>query len=180
MPDVDVNLAKAVSGEGLQLFKQNLDKKYVKTVNGVAVDPATGAVVVGPEAIAYGDNSNIKAALDALNDKVNYVPIQINSLSNDVNTVEKGTKVRTVNVSWALNNAKLASAQLNKVDLTADELKAGKKTFTYPAPAEGSKDPDPALVADTTFTLNVTDDHEGTATKTTGVYFKNKKILGCW
>lgn len=122
------------------------------------------------------DYPNVQAALDAINDKINYVPIAINSLSNNINTVEKGTKVRAVDVSWSFNNAVLQGATLNGTALTADELKANKKSFTYPAPTGNGTDP--ALVEDTTFTLVATDTHKATATKTTGIYFKNQKYWG--
>lgn len=132
------------------------------------------------EEVTYNnaDYPNVQEALDAINDKINYVPIAINSVSNNVNTVEKGTKIRAVDVSWSFNNAVLQGATLNGTALTADELKANKKSFTYPAPAEGSTAADPALVKDTTFTLVATDTHKATATKSTGIYFKNQKYWG--
>lgn len=169
---------KLVTGARLALYTGEAAKTYAKTVNDVPIDKNTGNIALGSDKIPYGEDSNVKAELDAINDKINYVPIVINSVSNNVNTVEKGTKVRAVDVSWSLNNAVLQGATLNGTALTADELKANKKSFTYPAPAEGSTAADPALVKDTTFTLVATDTHKATATKSTGIYFRNQKYWG--
>lgn len=173
----DENATLAVSAAQLKRVTDKIKQEYIKTVNGVA--GTDGAVTLNPDAIPYGDNSNVKAALDAINDKINYVKINIDSLTNDVGTVEKGVKVRAVTVSFAFNTqagAVLKAATLNGTALTADELKAGKKAFSYPAPTGNAADP--ALVKDTTFTVVATDSHDASVTKTTGVYFQNKKYWG--
>lgn len=176
MAEQDVNLMKPVNGHGIQVMKQNNDKTYAKKVNNVGIDPATGNITLGSNNIPYGTDSNVQAEIDAIKDKINYVPIVITSFSNNVNTVEKGTKVRAVDVTWSFNNAVLQGATLNGTALTADELKAKKKSFAYPEPTGDAADP--ALVKDTVFTLVATDTHKATATKTTGVYFKNQKYWG--
>lgn len=171
----DVNLTKPASGLSLQIMAEEVGKHYAKTVNNKAIDQTNGNITLTPADIAYGD-STLQAVVDALNDKVNYVKIAISSLTNDVGAVERGTKVRTVNISWKLSGSDPVKATLNGTDLTADELKAGKKTFSYPAPAAGGTDP--ALTVDTKYTLYVKDDHDGDATSSTIVDFKDKKYWG--
>ncbi len=160
-----------MNGERLQLFKQNADKTYAKTVNNVAIDKNNGNISLDASKIPYGD-STVKAVLDDLN----YVKVQINSMSNNVNTAEKGAKVRAVTVSWALNNAVITGAALNGTALTETEWKAGKKDFSYPEPAE--RETDTAITANTTFTLVATDNRDATASRSTSISFKNGKYYG--
>lgn len=172
----DANLEYIVQGKNLQLLKQNMDKTYAKTVNTVPIDQANGNITLNSDNIPYGDDSNVKAALDAINDKLNYKPITISSLTNSVGTVEKGSKVRAVTVSWKFGGSAPVTATLNGTALTSAELTAGKKDFSYPAPTgDGS---DPALVTDTQFTLSATDDHKTAVSGSTSVLFKNKKYWG--
>lgn len=161
---------KYASLAALQYFKQKLDGAFAKTVNNVAIDK-NGNITLDPSQIAYKDGS-VKDALDNLL----YVKVAVNSVSNDVNNVELGTKVRAVTVSWIFNDAVITGATLNGTALTADELKAGKKAFTYPEPTGDAKDP--ALVATTEFKVTATDNRNATASKSTWVSFKLKKYYG--
>lgn len=167
------DLEKKVNGERLQQFAGEIKKKFTQTVNGTGIDDK-GNVQLDASKIPYDDTQSVGDVLADLK----YVSIGINSITNNVGTVEKGSKVRTVKVSWAFNNAVVKSATLNKIALTADELKAKSKTFSYPAPAEGSTDADPALTADTAFTLVGTDNRNATSTKSTSVLFRNGKYYG--
>lgn len=173
MADTDVNLTKKVNGAKLKLFKTQIDAHFAKTVNETGIDDK-GNITLDASKIPYDDTQSVGDVLADLK----YVPISVISVTNDVGTVEKGQKVRAVTVSFGFNNAVVKGATLNKVALTADELKAKKKSFSYPAPAEGSTDPDPALTADTTFTLVGTDNRGATSTKSTTVFFRNGKYYG--
>lgn len=173
MADTDVNLTKKVNGAKLKLFKSQIDAHFAKTVNETGIDDK-GNITLDASKIPYDDTQSVGDVLADLK----YVAVGINSVSNSVGTVEMGTKVRTVTISWTFNKAVIKGAQLNKADLTADELKAGKKTYNYPAPAEGSTAADPALVTDTAFTLTATDNRGATATKSTSIYFRNGKYYG--
>lgn len=91
-----------------------------------------------------------------------YVPIEITALSNDVGTVELGTKVSQVTISWSLNKDPV-SQYLDGVEVDA-ALRS--KTLTGLS-----------IVEDTSFTVKAMDEREAadqTSTKITflnGVYF---------
>lgn len=173
MADVDANLAKKINGERLQQFAGEIKGHFAQTVNSTGIDNK-GNIALDASKIPYDDTQSVGDVLADLK----YVKVAINSISSSVPSIEKGNKLREVTISWAFNGAAIKSATLNKVALTADELKAGKKVFSYPAPAEGSQDADPALVDDTEFKLEATDNRDATAAKSAWVSFQSGKFYG--
>lgn len=92
-----------------------------------------------------------------------YVPIVITKVTNNVGTVEIGTVVNTVTVSWSLN--KLPSKQT----LGSTELSVDARSATLS---------DMNLTGDKTFSLVVTDERGATDSATTSISFLNGVYYG--
>ena len=148
------------------------------TINEVVVVKGPNEVVVaavglrgppGPEggvadtlpatAITYdGEYATVEDALNALL----YVAPHINSLSNNVGTVEIGSTVTDVVVSWSLNKT-----------VTSQTL-----TDTSPAPSDRSHDfSSVSLTSNKTYSLNVSDG-SNSAGASTSVSFLPKRYFG--
>lgn len=129
---------------------------------GAAFDAETGTLNVTGGAsdaggITYGDKT-VKEVLDELT----YVAIQISSFTNNVNVAEVGSTVDAVTLAWSTNKTPTTV----KLDGTAQD-----------AASKGAALTKLGLTKDKTWTLEVGDGTK-TATKTTSVYFKNKKYVG--
>jgi hypothetical protein len=93
-----------------------------------------------------------------------YKPITVSSFTNNVNTVEIGSTVNSVTLSWKLNK----DAVMANIDSTAvDTSQNGSLVLT-----------DLAIKANKTWTLKVSDERETTASKTTAVTFLNGVYYG--
>lgn len=92
-----------------------------------------------------------------------YVPIAINSFTNNVNTVEMGQTITEVTLSWTLNK----EPEAQSVDGTTVEKTLRTLALTGQA-----------ITADKTFTLSATDERDKTVTKTTAIYFRNGVYWG--
>lgn len=92
-----------------------------------------------------------------------YVPIEISSFTNNVNTVEMGSTVTDVTLSWVLNK----EPESQKVDNETVEKSIRTKQFT------GQE-----IKTDKTYTLSATDEREKTVTKTTKITFLNGVYWG--
>lgn len=92
-----------------------------------------------------------------------YVPIAINSFTNNVNTVEMGSTVTDVTLTWILNK----EPESQKVDSETVEKTLRTKQFTGQS-----------IQADKTYTLSATDEREKTVTKTTKITFLNGVYWG--
>lgn len=92
-----------------------------------------------------------------------YVPIAISSFTNNVNTVEMGSTVTDVTLSWVLNK----EPESQKVDNETVEKSNRTKQFT------GQE-----IKTDKTYTLSATDEREKTVTKTTKITFLNGVYWG--
>ena len=117
------------------------------------------------DGVSYKD-SNVEKALDDLTkrmDDVQYTPIQITSLSNNVNTAEMGSTVNTVVLSWGYNK-KPKTAMLDGAGL---DVNLRTKTIE----SAGIK-------ASKTYTLAATDERDAKATKATAITFLNGVYYG--
>lgn len=144
---------------------------FIGTPVTVADNPAenrTDVTIVGGEGGVGGDASDVAynttyptvaAALDALL----YVPPDISSLSNNVGTVEIGSTVSTVLLSWALNKA-MVSLQLNQGIGMIDPA-AVNYLFTTP------------FTSNLTFTVTASDG-VGSDVASTTVAFSHKRYWG--
>ncbi len=92
-----------------------------------------------------------------------YVPIAINSFTNNVNTVEMGSTVTDVTLTWTLNK----EPESQKVDSETVEKMMRTKQFAGQS-----------IQADKTYTLSATDEREKTVTKTTKITFLNGVYWG--
>lgn len=92
-----------------------------------------------------------------------YVPIAINSFTNNVNTVEMGSTVTAVTLSWTLNK----EPESQKVDGAAVDKTARSKALTGQS-----------ITANKTFTLEATDERGKKVTKTTAITFQNGVYWG--
>lgn len=111
----------------------------------------------GADAITFRDGT-VQDALDELL----YEPVKITSFTNTVNTVENGATVDDVTLNWSIDGSPTSI----KLDDVAQDLKATSKALTKLG-----------LTANKSWTLVATDG-KTTSTKTTGVYFKNKRYWG--
>lgn len=92
-----------------------------------------------------------------------YVPIAINSFTNNVNTVEMGSTVTAVTLTWALNKEPVSQ----KVDNDAIDKSLRTKALTGQS-----------ITANKTFTLAAVDERDKTVTKTTAITFQNGVYWG--
>lgn len=92
-----------------------------------------------------------------------YVPIDITSISNNVGTVEMGSTVTSVTVSWALNKDPVSQT------VDGESVNAAERSVTY----DGL-----SLTAGKTYTVSVTDEREATDTATTKIAFLNGVYYG--
>ena len=92
-----------------------------------------------------------------------YVPIAINSFTNNVNTVEMGSIVTDVTLNWTLNK----EPESQKVDSETIEKTLRTKQFTGQS-----------IQTDKTYTLSATDEREKTVAKTTKITFLNGVYWG--
>lgn len=99
---------------------------------------------------------------DAL-DKLLYVPMAINSFSNNVGTVEKGSTVTSVTFNWKLNKTP-KTLTFNNEPVTATDT---SKVLT-----------EQNITQNTTWTLKAIDEKDASATKTTSVNFLNGAYWG--
>lgn len=108
---------------------------------------------------AYG-KATVKDALDELL----YKPVTVKSFSNNVNVVENGRTITNVTLSWTLTGVptevKIGTEAVG-TDLT------GSKSLT-----------EQNIKSDTSWTITAKDAKGTTATRTTGIKFKNKAYWG--
>lgn len=96
-------------------------------------------------------------------DDLNYKPMAINSFTNNVNTVEMGSTVNDVTLTWAYNKTP-ESARLDDAPI---EASATSKVLSSLG-----------LKANKTWTLSATDERDKTVSKTTSVTFLNGVYWG--
>lgn len=97
-------------------------------------------------------------------DEFEYVPIAINSFTNNKNTVEMGTKITDVILNWALNKDP-KTMTIDSESITP--LTTRTKTYS------GQN-----ITTNKTYTLKVTDEKDASATKSTSITFLNGVYWG--
>lgn len=141
--------SKWLDKEGLEYYhgkvKAELDKK---------VDAVEG------KGLSTNDFSN---EYKKIVDDLNYKPMAINSFTNNVNTVEMGSTVNDVTLTWAYNKTP-KSARLDDAPI---EASATSKVLSSLG-----------LKANKTWTLSATDERDKTVSKTTSVTFLNGVYWG--
>lgn len=137
---------KYLDQEGLAHLVQKNDERYVRQEEGKGLS-----------------KNDFTDEYKKIVDDLNYKPIAINSFTNNKNTVEIGSTVTDVTLTWAYNkkpkSAKLDNEVLD-VNLTTKTL-AGQSIKT-----------------NKTWTLSATDERDKTVTKTTAVTFLNGVYWG--
>lgn len=117
------------------------------------------------EGVSYKEGS-VKEALDDMNEKLGdlmYEAIAITSFTNSVNTVEMGSTVNTVVLTWKTNKTPKT--------LTLDGEIITNSLTTKTIESAGLK-------SNKTYTLKAVDEREASATKTTAVTFLNGVYWG--
>lgn len=115
--------------------------------------------------VTYGD-TNVEDALDTLKSQmadVMYEAIQISSFSNNVGTVEMGSTVNTVALSWETNKTPTV------LTLDGEGIDKNLKNKTI----ENAN-----IKSNKTYTLKATDERDAEATKTTAITFLNGVYWG--
>lgn len=127
---------------------------------GAQVDDTLAIADMAADAKTVGDRL---AAIESNVADLMYTPITISSLTNNVNTVEMGSKVTSVTFNWKTNKTpKSLIFADNEFDVSTTS-----KTLTGLS-----------LTANKTWTLKVTDERGATASKSTGISFVNKAYWG--
>lgn len=103
------------------------------------------------------------AALEKLASDMLYQPIEITSFTNGIGTAEIGSTVKGVTFSWAFNKIP-TTLTLDGEEMRTDFIGCVKSDLN--------------MTANTTFTLEATDERGATATKTTSVTFQNGVYYG--
>ena len=91
-------------------------------------------------------------------DDLNYKPIAINSFTNNKGTLEMGSTLTDINLSWSFNKTPKSA----KLDNEVIDVSLTSKALT------GLK-----ITTNKTWTLSATDERDKTVTKTTAVTFLN-------
>lgn len=154
-----VSTAQGVANEG-----------KILQVNGegnlALVDPSSmgnNASDVSYTNASYPLQDTVEKALNAIWNRLDYVPITINSLSVNSSTLiyEVGTEISSLVFNWSLNKTP-TNQTFNGTTVANDTT-----TFTYDTPFSTNK----------TFTLNVSDD-EKSAQKSINIQFQRKVYWG--
>lgn len=157
----EVDLGSIVGPQGPQGEQGPMGPQGEQGPKGDKGDP--GATTA--DGVSYGD-TNVEAELDDINQKLDdlmYEAIAITSFTNNVGTVEMGSTVDTVVLTWKTNKT---PAELT---LDGQGIDAGLTTKTM----EGA-----GIKANKTFTLKAKDERDAEATKTTAITFLNGVYWG--
>lgn len=97
-----------------------------------------------------------------------YTKIVINSISNNVNNVEKGTSVSSATITWKTNKTPSSLSLARGSETYSLAASDTSKVLSFSTP----------LTANTTFTLTAKDARSATATSSTYINFLNGKYYG--
>ena len=155
-----VSTAQGVVNEG-KILQVNGEGNLALVDVGSAV--GTDASDVSYTNASYPLQDTVEKALNAIWNRLDYVPITINSLSVNPSTLiyEVGTEIRSLVFNWSLN--KTPTNQTFNGTTVANDT----NTFTYDIPFSTNK----------TFTLNVSD-NEKSAQKSINIQFQRKIYWG--
>ena len=155
-----VSTAQGVANEG-KILQVNGEGNLALVDVGSAV--GTNASDVSYTNASYPLQDTVEKALNAIWNRLDYVPITINSLSVNPSTLiyEVGTEIRSLVFNWSLN--KTPTNQTFNGTTVANDT----NTFTYDIPFSTNK----------TFTLNVSD-NEKSAQKSINIQFQRKIYWG--
>lgn len=151
----DVVVANAdgtVSDGGVKLADLATKNEVTESITPVATTTVAGKVMIGDD---FDVTEEGKISL--------YKAVAVNSLSNNVNTVEKGRTINDVTLSWTINKV---PATLT-LDGEAVDISSKSKVLTGLG-----------LQADKTWTLKAVDARNASSQKSTGVYFRNGRYWG--
>ena len=155
-----VSTAQGVANEG-KILQVNGEGNLALVDVGSAV--GTDASDVSYTNASYPLQDTVEKALNAIWNRLDYVPITINSLSVNPSTLiyEVGTEIRSLVFNWSLNKTP-TNQTFNGTTVANDTT-----TFTYDTPFSTNK----------TFTLNVSDS-EKSAQKAINIQFQNQIFFG--
>ena len=155
-----VSTAQGVANEG-KILQVNGEGNLALVDVGSAV--GTDASDVSYENASYPLQDTVEKALNAIWNRLDYVPITINSLSVNPSTLiyEVGTEISSLVFNWSLNKTP-TNQTFNGTTVANDTT-----TFTYDTPFSTNK----------TFTLNVSDD-EKSAQKSINIQFQSQIFFG--
>ena len=155
-----VSTAQGVANEG-KILQVNGEGNLALVDVGSAV--GTNASDVSYTNASYPLQDTVEKALNAIWNRLDYVPIAINSLSVNPSTLiyEVGTEISSLVFNWSLN--KTPTNQTFNGTIVANDT----TTFTYDTPFSTNK----------TFTLNVSDS-EKSAQKAINIQFQSQIFFG--
>ena len=155
-----VSTAQGVANEG-KILQVNGEGNLALVDVGSAV--GTDASDISYENASYPLQDTVEKALNAIWNRLDYVPITINSLSVNPSTLiyEVGTEISSLVFNWSLNKTP-TNQTFNGTTVANDTT-----TFTHDTPFSTNK----------TFTLNVSDD-EKSAQKSINIQFQSQIFFG--
>lgn len=155
-----VSTAQGVANEG-KILQVNGEGNLALVDVGSAV--GTNASDVSYENASYPLQDTVEKALNAIWNRLDYVPITINSLSVNPSTLiyEVGTEISSLVFNWSLNKTP-TNQTFNGTTVANDTT-----TFTYDTPFNTNK----------TFTLNVSDSTKS-AQKAINIQFQSQIFFG--
>ena len=155
-----VSTAQGIANEG-KILQVNDEGNLALVDVGSAI--GTDASDVSYTNASYPLQDTVEKALNAIWNRLDYVPIAINSLSVNPSTLiyEVGVEIRSLVFNWSLN--KTPTNQTFNGTTVANDT----NTFTYDIPFSTNK----------TFTLNVSD-NEKSAQKSINIQFQNQIFFG--
>ena len=157
-PDAQPDAASEFAGK---LFYGSETGQVVPLAIGRGLNVSDGALHAAvPENMA--SKAYVDEAVAELWAEIRYVPIAISSLKNSGGTVELGTELESVTISWSLN--KNPATQV----LYGVEIPLQDRSFAMPGPFRAS----------TKFTLEVTDERGAADSASTSVNFYNGVYYG--
>lgn len=135
--------------------------------NPVDLDTTLTQTGKAADAKIVGDKLDlVNSSISEINDKIEdimYVAVEITSFSNDINIVEIGSTVNSVNLNWVINKMPIT------LMLDGTEIDAASTTKELTSLNLGT---------DKTWTLQATDEREAVSQKTTSVKFYNGVYYG--
>lgn len=169
----EIDLGSVIGPKGDPFTYEDFTEEQLAALKGPKGDPGEKGEkgekgdpgATSADGVSY-EEGTVKDALDALKEQMEevlYEAIQIISFTNNVNTVEMGSTVNTVVLTWKTNKT--------PTTLTLDGEGIDKSLTTKTI--EGAN-----LKSNKTYTLKATDEREATATKTSAITFLNGVYWG--
>lgn len=139
----------------------DIEAENTKEMGGVKIEiESVQQDLMNSSNTANKEFETLRKDLDELRADFEYVPIDITGISNNVGTVETGTAVNEVTVSWTINKTPVSQT------VNGEAVDVDKRSVVLPV--DGTY----------TFTVKATDERDATDTASTSIGFLNGVYYG--